>query len=323
MKNRKAAVIGLGHVGAHTANALASQGIVDEIVLIDKDEDKVISEEQDLRDAQLYNEYTVNIHGGDFADLKDCDVIINCVGNIAMLLGRNDRVIELGYNLRAVDSFADKIRESGFDGVIINISNPCDVITRHLAMKTGLPEGRVFGTGTGLDSSRLVSAISQKTGMNLHSIDALMMGEHGNMQFAPHSIFTFRGAPLASIVSDPEDLDWQEMEQLAIGGGWVTFSRKHCTEYGISATAARMARAVLANEQVLLPASAPLNGEYGESGLFAGVPAIIGKDGIGQVVELPLNEEELFRFHECCQGIRANIEKAALIESGELQVELE
>lgn len=322
MKNRKAAVIGLGHVGAHTASALASKGIVDEIVLIDQDEDKVISEEQDLRDAQLYNDYTVNIHGGDFEDLADCDVIINCVGNIGMLLGRNDRVIELGYNLKAVDSYAHKIKESGFDGVIINISNPCDVITRHLAMKVGLPEGRVFGTGTGLDSSRLVSAIAQKTGLNLQSINALMMGEHGNMQFAPQSAFSIKGAPLSALVSDPEDLDWEELEQLAIGGGWVTFSRKHCTEYGISATAARMAKAVLADEQVLLPASAPLNGQYGESGLYAGVPAIIGKNGIEQVVELPLSEEELFRFHECCQGIKANIEKAALIESGELQVEL-
>ncbi len=314
-KTRKAAIIGIGHVGAHVASALATQGFVDDILLLDQDEDKVISEVQDLNDAMLWMPHTVRIHGGDFEDLKDVDVIINCVGNISTLQVKNDRTLELRFNLEAVDSYASQIVQSGFDGVIINISNPCDVITRHLAMKTGLPKGRVFGTGTGLDSSRLISAISKKTGLNLKSIDACMMGEHGNLQFAPASVFSFRGAPLESVVPDLE-LDWKQLEKEAIDGGWVTFSRKHCTEYGIAATAARMTQAVLEDEQIVLPASAPLEGEYGVRGLFAGVPCVIGANGAEQVIELPLTEDELDRMQMCCTGIAKNIEKAAEIEAG-------
>ncbi len=316
-KNRKAAIIGAGHVGAHVASSLATQGIVDEILVIDQKAQKVTSEVQDLRDAMLWLPDPVRIYGGDYDQLKDVDVIVNCVGNIETLVTCNDRTLEMRFNIEAVDSYADKIKASGFDSVIINISNPCDVITRHLALKTGLPKGRVFGTGTALDSSRLISAISQKTGLSLQSIDACMMGEHGNMQFAPASVFSFRGAPLQAVLGDIE-LDWQQLEKEAIGGGWVTFTGKHCTEYGIAATAARLVRAVLEDEKVLLPVSAPLEGEYGVSGLFAGVPSIIGKNGVEKVIEYPLTEDELFRFQACCQGIARNVETAARMEVGEI-----
>ena len=94
----------------------------------------------------------------------------------------------------------------------------------------------------------------------------------------------------------------------SIGGGWVTFSGKFCTEYGIATTAARMAHIVLHDEKAIMPASAELCGEYGESGLFAGVPCVIGANGVEEVVELPLTDEEKASFHACCEGIRTNME---------------
>ena len=309
-KKRVLGVIGLGHVGAHVAYSLAVQGIADELVLVDQNRQKVASEAQDLRDSAAYLPHRVTVREGDFADLGECDVIVNSVGKIELLRGTHDRLTEMDFTIPAVRGYAEKIKASGFDGVLINITNPCDIVTRELANLLGLPRGRVFGTGTGLDTSRLLSALSRQTGVDHKSITCYMLGEHGNQQFAPWSCVRFRGMPLDewAKVDERFRFDRDALTCESIGGGWVTFSGKFCTEYGIATTAARMASIVLHDEKAIMPASAELSGEYGESGLFAGVPCVIGANGVEQVVELPLDAEEKAKFHECCEGIRHNME---------------
>lgn len=312
MKTRKAAVIGLGHVGAHVAYSLAVQGIVDELVLVDQKAQKVESERQDLADSVAYLPHRVKISVGDFADLGDCDVIVNSVGKIE-LLETHDRLSEMDFTIAAVRGYAKKIKDSGFSGVLINITNPCDIVTRELAMALDMPKGRVFGTGTGLDTSRLLSALSRQTGVDHKSITCYMMGEHGALQFAPWSCVSFRGMPLDTWAKTNEAFrfDRDALQKESIGGGWVTYMGKQCTEYGIATTAARMVHIVLHDEKAIMPASMELCGEYGESGLFAGVPCLIGKNGVEQVIELPLTEEEKAKFHDCCNGIRKNMEHLA------------
>ena len=194
--------------------------------------------------------------------------------------------------------------------MVINITNPCDIVTRELALGLGLPKGRVFGTGTGLDTSRLLSALARQTGIDHKSITCYMLGEHGNQQFAPWSCVSFRGMPLDKWAQTDARFrfDREALQKESIGGGWVTFSGKYCTEYGISTTAARMVHIVLHDEKAIMPASMELCGEYGESGLFAGVPCVIGAKGVEEVVELPLTDEEKAKFHACCEGIRHNME---------------
>lgn len=309
-KKRILGVIGLGHVGAHVAYALAVQGIADELILVDQNEKKLSSEVQDLRDAAAYLPHRVTVRAGGFQELGVCDVIVNCVGRIELLRGSHDRLTEMDYTIPAVRGYAHKIRESGFDGVLINITNPCDIVTRELAPELGLPRGRVFGTGTGLDTSRLLSALARQTGIDHKSITCYMLGEHGNQQFAPWSCVSFRGMPLDVWAERDERFRFDRMalQKESIGGGWVTFSGKFCTEYGIATTAARMAHIVLHDEKTIMPASAELCGEYGETGLFAGVPCVIGANGVEQVIELPLTAEELATFHSCCEGICKNME---------------
>lgn len=310
MKTRKVGVIGLGHVGAHVAYALVVQGIADELVLVDQNAQKVASEVQDLRDAAAYLPHRVTVSAGDFAGLGDCDVIVNSVGKIDLLRGTHDRLTEMDFTIPAVRGYVEKIKASGFDGVVVNITNPCDIVTRELALGLGLPRGRVFGTGTGLDTSRLLSALARQTGVDHKSIICYMMGEHGNAQFAPWSCVSFRGMPLDKWAEIDERFrfDREALQKESIGGGWVTFAGKFCTEYGIATTAARMVHIVLHDEKAIMPASAELTGEYGESGLFVGVPCVIGKNGVEQVVELPLTHEEKARFHACCEGVRKNME---------------
>ena len=309
MKTRKVGVIGLGHVGAHGAYSLAIQGIADELVLVDMNDQKLASEVQDLRDAVAYMPHRVHVSAGDFADLGDCDVIVNSVGKIT-LLETHDRLSEMDFTIAAVRGYVDKIKASGFNGVLINITNPCDIVTRELAMGLGLPKGRVFGTGTGLDTSRLLSALARQTGIDHKSITAYMMGEHGALQFAPWSCVSFNGMPLDKWAETDEKFrfDREALKKESIGGGWVTYTGKKCTEYGICTTAARMVHIVLHDEKTIMPASMELCGEYGEEGLFVGVPCLIGKNGVEQVIELPLTEEEKATFHACCDGVRINME---------------
>ena len=310
MKTRKVGVVGIGHVGAHVAYTLAMEGIADELVLVDMNQQKVASEVQDLRDAAAYMPHRVTVNAGDFSDLGDCDVIVNSVGKIDLLRGTHNRVTEMDFTIPAVRGYVDKIKASGFDGVLINITNPCDIVTRELAMGLGLPKGRVFGTGTGLDTSRLLSALNRQTGIDHKSITAYMLGEHGALQFAPWSCVSFRGMPLDELAKTNEKFrfDRDALQKESIGGGWVTYAGKQCTEYGICTTAARMVHIVLHDEKAIMPASMELDGEYGETGLFAGVPCLIGKNGVEQIIELPLTDEEKAKFHDCCEGIRKNME---------------
>ena len=145
-KKRVLGVIGLGHVGAHVAYALAVQGIADELVLVDQNQQKLASEVQDLRDAAAYLPHRVTVRAGDFADLGECDVIVNSVGKIELLRGTHDRLTEMDFTIPAVRGYAEKVKASGFDGVLINITNPCDIVTRELALHVGLPKG--VGTRT-------------------------------------------------------------------------------------------------------------------------------------------------------------------------------
>ena len=308
-KQRKVGIIGMGYVGSNVAYTLCMKGVADELVLIDKNDQKLTSECQDLRDAVAYCPHRVTVRKGDFADLKDVDIIVNCVGNIG-LLTTGDRLTEMDFNIQAVRGYADKIKASGFSGVVLNISNPCDIITRELALLLGFPKGRVFGTGTGLDTSRLLSSLARQTGIDHKSITCYMMGEHGNKQFAPWSAVSFKGMPLDLWAKTDArfSFDRQALQTEAIKGGWVTYAGKHCTEFGIASTAVAMVDAVFRDEKVILPASIELDGEWGETGLYAGVPCLIGKNGVEQIVEIPLTDAEKATFHDCCEGIRKNME---------------
>ncbi len=309
MNNRKVGIIGVGHVGAHVAYALIIQGIADELVLVDSNEVRLESEHQDLMDALPHMPHRVRVSTGKYEDLADCDVIVNAAGQIELLLGTEDRSRELKYTVPAVHTWVDRVREAGFDGVVLSISNPCDVVTREIAKNLGLPKGRVLGTGTGLDSARLVTQIVKKTNVDPRSIQAFMFGEHGNSMFAGWSCATVNGLPIDKMAEQDEAwrFDRDEVEQLGRHGGWVTFSWKHATEYSIGTTAARMVRAILHDERVLMPASTELNGEYGQHDVYAGVPCIIGKNGVERIVEFPLSEAEQAKFQTSCDTIRANI----------------
>lgn len=303
-------VLGAGHVGAHVAYALGMMRVADVVKICDPKEAKVISERQDLMDAVYFMPHRVDYQIAKYEDLADCDIIINAVGDIT-LCATGSRDDEMNYTVRQVAETIPKVMAGGFNGFFINITNPCDVVTHLIAKKSGLPKGRVFGTGTLLDSSRLISAIAQQTGIEHHSFNAFMMGEHGDRQMIPWSLVNFRGKPLAQMEKDPRfQFDKEAVRHQTIRAGWVTYSGKFCTEYGICSAAVTLAKAVLHDERKIFPCSCPLDGEYGEKDIFCGVPALIGKNGVEEVMEYDLPADELAEFKACCDTVRANIERA-------------
>ena len=190
IKKRIVGVVGIGHVGAHVAFTLGMMGVADEVLLCDKKQDKLVSERQDLMDAVKFMPHLVDYKIVSYEGLKDCDVIVNATGKIE-LCATGNRDDELNFTVVQVADYIPKIMAGGFNGVFLNITNPCDVITNLIAVKSGLPKGRVLGTGTGLDTSRLVSALAQQTGLEHHSFSAYMFGEHGNAQMVPWSLVNF------------------------------------------------------------------------------------------------------------------------------------
>lgn len=310
MEKRMVGIVGVGHVGAHVAYTLGLMGVADEILLCDTNEKKLASECNDLNDAVPFMPNRTVYKAVDYAGLKDCDIIVNAVGDIELCKNFN-RDDELKNSVLQVARIIPPIMDAGFNGIFVNITNPCDLITCEIANLSGLPRSQVLGTGTLLDSARLQHALSDITGLDSRSFNAYMIGQHGDHQFIPWSLLNFSGLTVEQFEAlRGVKFHREVIHEKAVKGGWVTVSGKWCTEYGIAGAAATLVRTILHDEKRILPCSVELDGEYGQQDLFVGVPAIIGKDGMEKVIELPLNDEEKEKFAEVVKALRTNMEKA-------------
>lgn len=308
---RTVGIIGLGHVGAHVANTLLLQGLVDELRLCDIDAQKLASEVQDLRDSLAfcpYNAAIVNC-GDTYEELAGCDIIVNAAGDVS--LSSTNRDGELFYTTDACRTFANRVVDAGFAGIWLTIANPCDVVATEIWHLTGYDPARIIGSGTGLDSARLRSQVSLAcSGLDPKSIDAYMIGEHGFSQIAAWKSASISGVLLSELAAaDPErfDFDLAGVEELARRGGYVTMAGKHCTEYAVAGAAVRLVGAIFHDEHAVLAASTLLTGQYGEEGIFSSLPCIIGRNGVERVLELDLSDGEREGFHASCEHIRDNI----------------
>ncbi len=303
----KIGIIGIGRVGAHILYTLALRGIADEIILIDINEAKIASEAQDIFDASLYLPHKVKVKAGEYSDLADCDIVISALGNPSLLTKTHDRNAELNFTVPIIRDCVKKINKSGFKGVFINATNPNDVTTREFSKGLNLDEGRVFGTGTGLDTARLIAQLENTTGVNSKSICAYMIGEHGNSQICPWSDVRFGGLTMQEAGFD---FDKKDVQDKAIQGGWVVFNGKACTEYAITCCVVEDVCAVLHDEKKIIPCSVQLNGQYGQKDVYVGVPCVVGKNGIEKIIELNLTDDEFVAFAKCCDSIREKMKIA-------------
>lgn len=308
ISNRKVVIVGAGHVGSHVGYALISQSLADEIVYIDSDHAKAVAQAFDLTDATNYLPVRTKVTAGDYSDAKDAQIMIISAGPLPT--GNQTRMDTLGQTIAILKDVTKSIKESGFDGIIVNISNPADVITHYIQHTLNWVPERIFSTSTTLDSARLRRAIAQETGIDQKSITAYALGEHGESQMVAWSAVTIAGKPLSQWREEYPDtfgkLDLDALADAGREGGWTILRGKQCTEFGIGASAAEVVRAIFYNENRVLSVSVLLNGQYGQHDVYASVPAIVGRDGIAHIIELHLTPEEQEKFNASCKTMSEN-----------------
>ena len=312
IKTRKIAIIGAGHVGSHAGYSLASQGLVENIVYIDIDKKKAFSQALDIFDSIVYLPHRIIVKDGDYSDIDDADIMVICAGPLPNM--SQTRMDTLGDTVAVMKDIISNIKKTKFAGIIINISNPADVITHYIQNQLNYDYKKIISTSTTLDSARLRRAISEEINIDQKSIYAYSLGEHGESQMVAWSTVTIAGKPLLELIKEkPEKygkLDLNKIAEKGKKGGWEVFGGKGSTEFGIGTSLAEVVKAIICNEHRVLPVSVYLNGEYGQKDVYASVPAVLGKDGVEEIIELNMTEEEKKLFDNSCKIMRENYKLA-------------
>lgn len=309
IKNSKVVIIGAGNVGVSTAFALVNQGICDEIALIDLNEEKVLGEVLDLSHCIDYMNRNVKVKAGTYADCKDANIVV-ITASAPMPKDKNDRLIMLESSKKIMKSIVENIMAQGFDGHMIVVSNPVDIMSYYAYKISGLPASQVLGSGTTLDTARLRYNIAKRIDVDPRSVNAFVIGEHGDSEMVPWSTVSVGGKDIYSVVRDNEERfggkqPFDELLQETIKGGWEIFNRKGNTCYGIAASTAGIVKTILFNENKILPVSTLLHGQYGEDEVYISVPTIIDHSGTREIVELFLTPNEMEEFKASCARMKA------------------
>ncbi|MFL2029029.1 lactate/malate family dehydrogenase [Loigolactobacillus zhaoyuanensis] len=304
---RKIGIIGLGHVGAAVAYTLVTKGIADELVLIDKSDQIVQAEKLDLEDTQAGLVTHTQITTQDYTQLRDAAIVIMAAGDISIFSdGKNNRQAELKITSRIAEEAAPKIMASGFDGILLDITNPCDVVTTYLQRLTGLPQQQVFGTGTVLDTMRMRRAVAGELQVSLQDIQGYNLGEHGESQFTAWSTITVATRPIKEVLAQ-HNTDITALEKTIRSRAWQIISGKGFTSYGIAAAAVTVVQAIFSDAHITLPVSS-WNAEHQ---LYIGQPTLIGRAGVLSTVDATLSAEEQQAFNNSATYIQQNLDSLA------------
>lgn len=309
IQKRKVVLVGTGFVGMSFAYTLMNQKGIDELVLIDVAKEKAEGEAMDLSHGLPYAGSKMKIYAGEYSDCSDASVIVITAG-AAQKPGQT-RLDLTAINTKIMKGICEQIKASGFNGVIVVASNPCDVMTYVAQQASGLPRSQVLGSGTMLDTARLRYLLGEYLNVNSENVHAYIMGEHGDSSFVPWTN-SYIGAKslLEEVEERGEDfaklLDiYQDVRDAA----YEIINRKKATYYGIGMSLARLVVAIINNENTILPLSVYQDGEYGHEGLYIGVPAVVNSEGIREVIKLPLNEQEQDKFDNSCNELKKIIDE--------------
>ncbi|MCX8617177.1 L-lactate dehydrogenase [Gilliamella sp. B2923] len=305
MKLRKVMIIGVGNVGSTTAYTLVNRGICEEIVLVDINKERTYGHAQDLLDAAAYRQNMIKVSLRESTDCADIDIAIITVTSG---LAQKSRAEELAGTSKIVATIVPNMMKNGFKGIFLVATNPCDAITYQVWQLSGLPRHRVIGTGVWLDTVRLRRLLGEQMDIGPQSIDAFIVGEHGDSQFPVWSHSSVYGINLNHV--EKNRIDFNDIGSKAKNKGFEIAKFKHCTEYGIASTITEICQHIFTNSHRALALSCILNGEYGYKDVAIGVPAILDQHGIKKIIELDFsdNEKQLFKNSvEIIKGYIAHI----------------
>lgn len=301
---RKIVLIGTGMVGMSYAYALLNQNLCDELVLIDINKKRAEGEAMDLNHGVAFSGGNMEIYEGEYTDCCNADLVVLTAG-LPQKEGQN-RLDLLKENRKIFETILQSVLENGFHGIFLVATNPVDIMTRIVYEISDFPPEKVIGTGTALDTARLRYLLGEKFMIDPRNMHAYVMGEHGDSEFVPWSQAMMTTKPIFDLCGETEGCHFQELlelEEEVRMAAYKIIEAKKATYYGIGMAMARITKAIFGNEYSVLTVSAHLQGEYGENGIYIGIPCVVNRMGIQRIVELPLGSEEKQRLHSSCETL--------------------
>lgn len=306
-ERRKVVLVGTGFVGMSMAYSLLNQGGINELVLVDILKEKAEGEAMDLSHGMPFAPSKMDIKAGGYEECKDANIVVITAG----LNQKPDQTrLELAEaNAKIIKDITKQVVASGFKGIFVVASNPVDLMTYVVYKTSGFPKERVIGSGTVLDTARLRFLIGEYLDVSSKNVHAYIMGEHGDSSFVPWSHCYVGCKNILDVMKENnkplEDLDkiYTNVQQAA----YEIINRKKATYYGIGVALTRLIKAILGDENSIMPVSTYLEGEYGHSNIYIGVPAIINRNGVKDILELKLEPKDQEQLDKSCEVLSESL----------------
>lgn len=309
----KLVMVGAGFVGSTCAYTIMLGGNFSEIVMIDINKDKAEGDALDMAHSAAFLK-PVSVYAGDYSDCKNADIIVITAGvnqkkgeTRIDLLNRNGQIFK--------DIVSNIMRYAPEDVILLVVSNPVDILTYVTYKLSGLPKRQVIGSGTVLDTSRLKYLISRHTGVDARSCHTYIIGEHGDSEVAAWSMTNIAGMSMKEFFSHTgkcTNEDLQNMYNEVKNSAYKIIEKKGATYYAIAAAVARITECIAGNENSILTVSGIFSGEYGIEDIALSVPIQLSGIGVEQILEVPIDAQELAGLHKSAETLKDNIAKMTL-----------
>lgn len=316
LNKRKCAVVGCGFVGAAIAYTYAESGLFSEMVLLDVNHKKAEGEALDISHGLPFLA-PMNIYAGEYADLSDAALIVIAAG--ANQKPGETRLDLLSRNLSIFDGIIEGIVRYNREAIILVVTNPVDLLTYYTWKKSGLPAARVIGSGTVLDTARLKSMIGQRLSVDPRNVHSFIIGEHGDSEVPVFSSANISGIDLDDFchmagIENYAEVLYSMFEEVR-DSAYRIIEGKGATYYAIAQAVLRITRSIMRDENSVLPVSTVVKGHYGVSDICLGVPAIVGAEGVKEVLDLPLDEKEAALVAKSAKTVRETLESAMAVHA--------
>ena len=302
---RKIAVVRCGFVGAACAFSLMQSGLFSEMVLIDSDKDKAEGEAMDISHGVPFAK-PIKIYAGDYDDIKDASLIVITAG--ANQKPGETRLDLVKKNIAIFQSILPEIKKRNYKGILLVVANPVDILTTVAIKLSGLPENRVLGSGTVLDTARLKFELGNHLNVDSRSVHAFIIGEHGDSEIAAWSSANVSGIPLNLFCEMRGHFNHEEaMKKIAAdvkNSAYEIIAKKRATYFGVAMAVKRICEAIIRDEKSILSVSSMMHGEYDIEGIALSMPAIVSRSGIETHVPIQLNDSEIRRLQHSARTLR-------------------
>lgn len=311
---QKAAIIGTGFVGSTTAFTLMMSGLFSELVLIDINETKAKGEAMDLNHGMPFAR-PVRIYQGTYADCHDADIIIITAG--ANQKEGETRLDLVNKNTEIFKSIVSSVTKytSPDNSILLVVTNPVDVLTHVTAKISGWPAGKVIGSGTVLDTARFRYLIGEHVGVDTRNIHGYILGEHGDTELPAWSLTTIAGMPMEEYCNTCKSCGGENRDEIfrkVKNAAYDIIRAKGATYYAVALAVRRIVEAIMRDEHSILTVSSLLTGQYGISDVCISVPAVVDRNGINRVLEVPLTDGEKKMLHHSADTLKGILQKLNL-----------